>query len=123
MAEVTRRSFLRNSGLAVAAAGVVSQLPLLGSLVWPGGRRPAATGAADAAVGGNGEHRRLVRAPRRPCPGPLVADRHLQRRPAKPSPTTPNSRAWFFRAAQSPEPDRLRPSQRHARTHPSDQRE
>ncbi|HXQ62114.1 MAG TPA: twin-arginine translocation signal domain-containing protein [Acidimicrobiales bacterium] len=33
MAQVSRRSFLRNSGLAVAGAGVMSQIPLLSGLV------------------------------------------------------------------------------------------
>lgn len=56
MAEVTRRSFLRNSGLAVAAAGVMSQVPLLGNLVTAGeADAPAATAATDTAVAGTGE--------------------------------------------------------------------
>jgi hypothetical protein len=53
MAHVSRRSFLRNSGAAVAAAGVMSQVPFLGSLVTAGeADAPAAT---DAAVAGTGE--------------------------------------------------------------------
>jgi len=52
MAEVTRRSFLRNSGLAMAAAGVMSQVPLLGNLVTAGeADAPAATDAATAVTG------------------------------------------------------------------------
>ncbi len=52
MAEVSRRSFLRNSGLAVAAAGVMSQVPLLGNFVTAGEADvPAATDAATGAAG------------------------------------------------------------------------
>jgi hypothetical protein len=50
MAHLSRRLFLRNSGLAVAGAGVVSQIPFLGSLVAAGeAEAPVAT---DAAVAG-----------------------------------------------------------------------
>jgi hypothetical protein len=53
MAQVSRRLFLRNSGLAVATAGVVSQVPGLSSLVGAAGAdAPAAT---DAAVAGTDE--------------------------------------------------------------------
>ncbi|MGH9017314.1 MAG: hypothetical protein ACRDY1_06155 [Acidimicrobiales bacterium] len=53
MAQVSRRSFLRNSGLAVAGAGVMSQMPLLSGLVGAGeSDAPAVTGAADAAAAG-----------------------------------------------------------------------
>ncbi|HEY5251335.1 MAG TPA: hypothetical protein VIJ09_06730 [Acidimicrobiales bacterium] len=56
MAEVSRRSFLRNSGLAVAGAGVMSQMPFLGTLVGAGeADAPAATGAADGVTAGAGE--------------------------------------------------------------------
>ncbi|HEY7948119.1 MAG TPA: twin-arginine translocation signal domain-containing protein [Acidimicrobiales bacterium] len=56
MAEVSRRSFLRNSGLAVAAAGVMSQVPLLGNFVTAGeADAPAATDAAAGAAGAAGE--------------------------------------------------------------------
>jgi len=47
MAEVSRRTFLRNSGLAVAGAGVLSQIPVLSGLVGAGEADvPAATDAA-----------------------------------------------------------------------------
>jgi hypothetical protein len=53
MAEVSRRSFLRNSGLAVAGAGVLSQMPLLSGLVGAGeSDAPAATGAGEAVTAG-----------------------------------------------------------------------
>jgi hypothetical protein len=56
MAEVSRRSFLRNSGLAVAGAGVMSQLPFLGTLVGAGeADAPAATGAAEEVTAGTGD--------------------------------------------------------------------
>ncbi len=50
MAQVSRRSFLRNSGLAVAGAGVMSQIPLLSSLV--GATEADGPAAADAATAG-----------------------------------------------------------------------
>ena len=53
MAQVSRRSFLRNSGLAVACAGVMSQMPLLSSLVGAGEADGPA--AADAATAGTDE--------------------------------------------------------------------
>jgi len=47
MAEVSRRSFLRSSGLAVATAGMVSQIPGLTSLVGAtGAEAPAVTDSA-----------------------------------------------------------------------------
>lgn len=47
MAQVSRRSFLRNSGLAVAGAGVMSQIPFLSGLVGASEADvPAATDAA-----------------------------------------------------------------------------
>jgi hypothetical protein len=52
MAQVSRRLFLRNSGLAVAGAGVMSQIPFLGSLVGAGeAEAPAAADAATASAG------------------------------------------------------------------------
>jgi hypothetical protein len=53
MAEVSRRSFLRNSGLAVAGAGVMSQVPFLSGLV--GATEADAPAAADAATAGTEE--------------------------------------------------------------------
>jgi hypothetical protein len=56
MAQVSRRLFLRNSGLAVAGAGVMSQMPLLSGLVGAGeADGPAATDAATAATVGTDE--------------------------------------------------------------------
>jgi hypothetical protein len=56
MAHLSRRLFLRNSGLAVAGAGVMSQIPFLSSLVGAGeADAPAAAGAADAATAGTDE--------------------------------------------------------------------
>jgi len=56
MAQVSRRLFLRNSGLAVAGAGVMSQIPFLSSLVGPAeADAPAAADAADAATAGANE--------------------------------------------------------------------
>jgi hypothetical protein len=56
MAQVSRRLFLRNSGLAVAGAGVMSQIPLLSGLVGAGeADAPAAAGAADAVTAGTDE--------------------------------------------------------------------
>ena len=50
MAQVSRRSFLRNSTLAVAGAGVISQVPLVSGLLGPTAADvPAATDAATAA--------------------------------------------------------------------------
>jgi hypothetical protein len=49
MAQVSRRLFLRNSGLAVAGAGVMSQVPFLSSLVGAGeADGPAAVDATTA---------------------------------------------------------------------------
>ncbi len=48
MAEVSRRLFLRNSGLALAGAGVMSQIPFLSSLV--GASEADAPAAADGAT-------------------------------------------------------------------------
>jgi hypothetical protein len=48
MAQVSRRLFLRNSGLAVAGAGVMSQIPLLSGLV--GATEADAPAATDAAT-------------------------------------------------------------------------
>jgi len=53
MAQVSRRLFLRNSGLAVAGAGVMSQIPFLSSLVGPA--EADAPAAADAATAGANE--------------------------------------------------------------------
>ena len=59
MAQVSRRSFLRNSGLAVAGAGVISQVPLMTGLLGPAeadvpaGTDAAAAGADDVAAGGS----------------------------------------------------------------------
>jgi hypothetical protein len=51
MAELSRRIFLRNSGLAVAGAGVMSQMPFLSGLVGAGeADAPAATDAASGAT-------------------------------------------------------------------------
>jgi hypothetical protein len=51
MAELSRRLFLRNSGLAVAGAGVMSQMPFLSGLVGAGeADAPAAAGATEAAA-------------------------------------------------------------------------
>ena len=51
MAQVSRRLFLRNSGLAVAGAGVMTQIPFLGSLVGAGeAEAPAAADAATASA-------------------------------------------------------------------------
>jgi hypothetical protein len=56
MGELSRRVFLRNSGLAVAGAGVMSQVPFLSSLIGAGeADAPAAAGAADAATAGTDE--------------------------------------------------------------------
>ena len=53
MAELSRRLFLRNSGLAVAGAGVMSQMPFLSGLVGAGeADAPAAAGASEAAGAG-----------------------------------------------------------------------
>jgi hypothetical protein len=53
MAQVSRRLFLRNSGLAVAGAGVMSQIPMLSGLVTATeADAPAATDAATAGVDG-----------------------------------------------------------------------
>jgi hypothetical protein len=53
MAQVSRRLFLRNSGLAVAGAGVMSQIPFLSSLVGAGESEGPA--AVDAATEGTDE--------------------------------------------------------------------
>jgi hypothetical protein len=54
MAQVSRRSFLRNSGLAVAGAGVMSQVPFLSGLVGAGeADAPAVAGGAEAATAGS----------------------------------------------------------------------
>ena len=66
MAEVSRRLFLRNSGLAVAGAGVMSQLPFLGSLVGAG---EADAGRRRRGRRGHGRDRRGDR----PLTEPLVA--------------------------------------------------
>jgi hypothetical protein len=50
MAQLSRRLFLRNSSLAVAGAGVMSQLPFLSGLVGAG--EADAPAAADAATAG-----------------------------------------------------------------------
>ena len=56
MAQVSRRLFLRNSGLAVAGAGVMSQMPFLSGLVGAGeADAPAASGAAEAATASTDE--------------------------------------------------------------------
>ena len=53
MGELSRRVFLRNSGLAVAGAGVMSQVPFLSSLIGAG--EADAPAAADAATAGTDE--------------------------------------------------------------------
>jgi len=53
MAQVSRRSFLRNSTLAVAGAGVISQVPLVSGLLGPTAADVPA--AADAATAGADE--------------------------------------------------------------------
>ncbi len=53
MAHLSRRMFLRNSGLAVAGAGVMSQLPLLSGLV--GATEADAPAAVDGATAGTDE--------------------------------------------------------------------
>jgi hypothetical protein len=56
VAELSRRVFLRNSGLAVAGAGVMSQMPFLSGLVGAGeADGPAAAGATDAVTAGADE--------------------------------------------------------------------
>jgi hypothetical protein len=53
MAEVSRRLFLRNSGLALAGAGVMSQIPFLSSLV--GASEADAPAAVDGAAAATDE--------------------------------------------------------------------
>jgi len=53
MAQVSRRLFLRNSGLAVAGAGVMTQVPFLSGLV--GASEADAPAAVDAATAGTDE--------------------------------------------------------------------
>jgi hypothetical protein len=56
MAQVSRRLFLRNSGLAVAGAGVMSQVPFLSGLVGAGETEaPAAADGLEAAAAGTSE--------------------------------------------------------------------
>jgi hypothetical protein len=56
VAHLSRRLFLRNSGLAVAGAGVMSQVPFLTGLVGAGeADGPAAVDGVDAAAAGTGE--------------------------------------------------------------------
>jgi hypothetical protein len=56
MAELSRRLFLRNSGLAVAGAGVMSQMPFLSGLAGAGeADAPAAAGATEAVTAGTDE--------------------------------------------------------------------
>jgi hypothetical protein len=53
MPEVSRRLFLRNSGLALAGAGVMSQIPFLSGLV--GASEADAPAAVDSATAGADE--------------------------------------------------------------------